>query len=314
MNSLSRIANPGKLSLGLVFPIEAYQGSVATMKDQELLAKRAEEIGLSALWFRDVPFNDPNFGDAGQLYDPWIYMTHIMNHTSSITLATGSIILPLRHPVHTAKSIQSLQKLSEGRLVLGVASGDRPIEFPAFNQELQNKSALFRDSFFYTKALLGNYPVYTSESYGKLNGSIDVLPKSDHKTSFLITGHSGQSLDWIAQYGDGWLYYPRDIRTLQENMENWKSTLNNYGQPYKPFIQSLYIDLVEDENAKPTPLHLGFRSGSKYLLYYLEMLESNGVAHVILNLKYSSRSANSVVETLAKKIMPRFAVKDGAPV
>ena len=127
MSAFSKIATRGKLTLGLVFPIEAYSGSIAKMENQEQLAKRAEELGFKALWFRDVPFHDPSFGDAGQLYDPWIYMTHIMNQTKEILLATGSIILPLRHPVHTAKSINSLQVLSKGRLVLGVASGDRPI-------------------------------------------------------------------------------------------------------------------------------------------------------------------------------------------
>lgn len=151
MSAFANIATNEKLTLGLVFPLEAYSGSIATMENQEKLAKRAEELGFKALWFRDVPFNDPTFGDAGQLYDPWIYMTHIMNHTKEITLATGSIILPLRHPVHTAKSINSLQLLSNKRLVLGVASGDRPIEYPAFNQHLENKAILFRDSFFISR-------------------------------------------------------------------------------------------------------------------------------------------------------------------
>ena len=150
MSAFTNIATKNKLTLGLVFPIEAYSGSIAKMENQEQLAKRAEELGFKALWFRDVPFNDPNFGDAGQMHDPWFYMTHIMNQTKAITLATGSIILPLRHPVHTAKSINSLQILSNERLVLGVASGDRPIEYPAFNQQLENKSALFRDSFHFS--------------------------------------------------------------------------------------------------------------------------------------------------------------------
>ena len=70
MRTFNKIATKGKLTLGLVFPIEAYSGSVPTMKNQEILAKRAEELGFKALWFSDVPFNDPLFGDAGQLYDP----------------------------------------------------------------------------------------------------------------------------------------------------------------------------------------------------------------------------------------------------
>ena len=304
MSPLNKVAQQGKLSLGLVFPIEAYQGSVATMEGQEALAQQAEHSGFKALWFRDVPFNDSSFGDAGQIYDPWVYMAHIMNHTKTIALASGSIILPLRHPVHTAKSLQSLQVLSKGRIILGVASGDRPSEYPAFHQDISLKSELFRDNFFYLKTLLGSYPSYTSQFYGQLNGNIDLLPKTDIKTPFLVTGHSGQSLDWIAAHAEGWLYYPRDFKTLQYSMQNWKMALADNNQPWKPYMQSLYIDLVEDDDFRPITIHLGIKTGSKYLLAHLKLLESYGVNHVIFNLKYGSRKAAEVLEDLGSKIVP----------
>ncbi len=307
MNVYSKITSKGKLTLGLVFPLEAYSGAIAKMENQEQLAKRCEELGFKVLWFRDVPFNDPNFGDAGQLYDPWIYMTHIMNHTKHIALATGSIILPLRHPVHTAKSINSLQILSKERIFLGVASGDRPIEYPAFNQNLDNKSELFRDSFFYIKALQKDFPNYTSKFYGSTNGGIDLLPKYYKKTPMLVTGHSGQSLDWIAEYSDGWLYYPRDFKPLQMVMHQWREALTKAKKDWKPFMQSLYVDITNDSKAKPTPIHLGFKSGTDYLNTHLKLLESYGVNHVILNLKYGSRPANELIEEIGENVIPNFS-------
>jgi luciferase-type oxidoreductase len=307
MSAFSNIATQGKLTLGLVFPLEAYSGSIAKMEHQEQLAKRTEELGFKALWFRDVPFNDPSFGDAGQLYDPWIYMTHIMNHTKEIALATGSIILPLRHPVHTAKSINSLQLLSNERLVLGVASGDRPIEYPAFNQKLEHKSELFRDSFFYIKALQGDFPNYTSKFYGSTNGGIDVQPKYRKKTPMLVTGHSGQSLNWIAEHSDGWLYYPRDFRTLRIVIQQWRDSLTKAQSEWKPFMQSLYVDITKNVNTKPTPIHLGFKSGTEYLNAHLKLLESHGVNHVIINLKYGSRPAAEMIEEIAEKVIPHFS-------
>ncbi|MCP4520437.1 MAG: LLM class oxidoreductase [Cytophagales bacterium] len=307
MNQLKKITQEGKLSIGLVFPIESYHGSIAKMENQEKLAKRAEELGFKALWFRDVPFHDPTFGDNGQIYDPWIYMTHIMNHTKNIALASGSIILPLRHPVHTAKSIVSLQSLSGGRIIMGVASGDRPVEYPAFNQNIHNKTELFQDSFFYLKALMEEFPRYKSKFYGEVYGGADLLPKHEHQTSFLVTGHSGQSLEWIAENADGWLYYPRDFNTLQITMQRWKDTLDTKAQSWKPFAQSLYIDLLENKESKPKPIHLGFKAGVDYTLNHLKALESHGVNHVILNLKYGSRPAEEVLEELGKYILPEFS-------
>ncbi len=306
MQTLQKIAQKGKLSLGLVFPIESYTGAIPKMEHQEQLAKRAEELGFKALWFRDVPFHDPQFGDAGQIYDPWIYMTHIMNQTKDITLATGSIILPLRHPVHTAKSLASLQTLSKGRIILGVASGDRPIEYPAFHQDIQKKGALFRDSFAYIKALQGDFPNYTSEYYGTTNGAIDLLPKSSYQTPFLVTGHSGQSLEWIAKYADGWLYYPRNFSFLQQTLYNWNTTLEKEQQPWKPYMQSLYLDVLENNTTTPQAIHLGFKSGTDYIVEHLKALESYGVNHVIINLKYGSRPVATVLEELGETVIPHF--------
>lgn len=306
MMQLAKIAQKGKLTLGLVFPIESYKGAIARMENQEKLAKRAEDLGFKALWFRDVPFNDPSFGDAGQLYDTWVYMAHIMNHTQSIALATGSIILPLRHPVHTAKSILSLQHLSGGRILVGVASGDRPSEYPAFNKDITNKSALFRDSFQYIKALQTAYPSYASTYYGQLEGTIDLLPKYAAKTPMLVTGHSGQSLEWIAKHADGWLYYPRDFNFLKQTMLRWKNALEQMNQAWKPYMQSLYIDLLADKNAAPKAIHLGFKSGTNYVVEHLKALENNGVNHVIVNLKYGTRPVEEVLEELGEDVLPYF--------
>ena len=303
---LNAIAKKNKLSLGLFFPIEAYKGSIPTMQNQIALAQKAEAIGFKALWFRDVPFHDPRFGDAGQLYDPWIYMTHIMNHTKKIQLATGSIILPLRHPVHIAKAAFSLQNLSEGRLILGVASGDRPVEYPAFNKDINNRSELFRESFQYIRDLEKSFPTIHQPNTGIINGDIDLLPKPISTIPLLITGHSGQSLKWIATNSDGWIYYPRDIKSLEINLQNWTDNLEKASQPWKPFSQSLYIDLLEDIEAKPKPIHLGFQLGAKYLLDYLKVLESYGVNHVIINMKYGSRCADAMLDDLGAHVLPHF--------
>lgn len=54
MATFSKIATKDKLTLGLVFPLEAYSVSIAKMENQEKLAERAEQLGFKALWLRDV--------------------------------------------------------------------------------------------------------------------------------------------------------------------------------------------------------------------------------------------------------------------
>lgn len=300
---------PDKLSFGLLFPLEGYQGSIPKMKNQVSLAQLAEQLGFTALWARDVPLHHPSFGDAGQLYDPWVYLTYIATKTKTISLGTASVILPLRHPIHTAKSASSIDVLSNGRLLLGVASGDRAIEYTAFAKSHQNRASLFRDSFQYIKTLLEkDFPKIENNFFGTMNSETDLLPKPLNRRHIpmYVTGHSGQQLDWIAQNADGWMYYPRNPLIVENNINNWRNLLEKHERLNKPYIQSLYIDLIENPNAKPVPIHLGFRVGSNYLIEILKMLESLGVNHIIFVLKYATRPVNDVIEELGQEVLPNF--------
>ena len=156
------------------------------MRDQERLARRAEELGFAALWVRDVPLRDPTFGDIGQIYDPWVYLGWIAAQTRDIALATGSIVLPLRHPLHTAKAAASVDQLTQGRLVLGVASGDRPVEFPSFGVDFERRGSLFRENFRVIREVLADeFPVVRS-SYGALSGTADLVPKPTGPLPMLV--------------------------------------------------------------------------------------------------------------------------------
>lgn len=95
----NEVFRPGRLSIGLVVPIERYATSAEpTMQEHVKRAVQAEEFGFSALWLRDVPFNVPTFGDAGQMFDPFAYLGFLAARTENIALCVASVILPLRHP------------------------------------------------------------------------------------------------------------------------------------------------------------------------------------------------------------------------
>lgn len=295
-----------RLTLGVFFPIEAFNGDRPTMQGQEALAVYAEDHGFAALWFRDVPLRDPSFGDIGQIYDPWVYLGYVTALTKRIALATGAIVLPLRHPLHEAKAAASIDRLSNGRLVLGIASGDRPIEFPAFGFDMMRRGEDFREKLQVMRtALSEEYPVISSR-WGKLSGA-DLVPKPVARTvPTLVTGSSQQSLDWIAQNADGWVMYPRGPREQAERIRTWREAVERAGGGFKPFAQSLYIDLSANPNEMPTPIHLGFRLGREPLRDFLGTLASIGVNHVVLNLKYGKRPAREVLEEIAENVVPSF--------
>ena len=117
-------------------------------------------------------------------------------------LFRSSIILPLRHPAYVAKAAATADVLSGARLLLGVASGDRPEEYPALNLPFSDRGAAFRESFDYIRHMGENSPAFDN-AFGSPNGGMDMLPKptagrlplliTDRKSTRLNSSHSQQS-------------------------------------------------------------------------------------------------------------------------
>ncbi|MEL7253241.1 MAG: LLM class oxidoreductase [Pseudomonadota bacterium] len=301
------VFRPGRLSIGLVLPLESYAvGAAPEMRDHIEAAQKAEALGFAALWLRDVPFNVPSFGDVGQIFDPFVYLGALAMATDRIALATGSIILPLRHPAHVAKAAATADQLSDGRLILGVASGDRPEEYPAMNHNFADRGARFRDSFDYIRAMGTPYPTLDN-SCGTLSGGIDMLPKPHGpRLPMLITGGSHQAPDWVAQHGDGWITYPRSAADQGRVISDYRARVQAAGGPDKPVMQSLYVDLLPDADAAPRPIHLGFQSGTDFLRSYLREIEALGVNHVALNLRFNQAPIDTTLNHLAEVVLPDF--------
>ena len=302
------VFSPGRLSIGLVSPLETYDtGPVPTMARHIERVQLAERLGFTALWLRDVPFNVPSFGDAGQLYDPFVYLGLLAGVTDRIALGVASIVLPLRHPAHVAKAAASADALSDGRLLLGVASGDRPQEYPALNLPFGERGERFRESYDYISRVLQDKAEFDN-AFGSPCDGMDMLPKPvSGKLPLLITGGSQQTPEWIAGNGDGWMLYPREPDLQARIIDDWRGRVEAAGRPIQPVMQPLYIDLVETAPSRPVPIHLGYRLGMQQLGDYLARLREIGVNHVALNLRFNRADIEETLQRLAADLLPAFA-------
>ncbi len=300
----------GRLSIGLVVPLENYQhGPVPTMREHIARIQLAESLGFASVWLRDVPFNVPSFGDAGHLYDPFTYLGYLAASTEKIALGVASIVLPLRHSAHVAKAAASADVLSGGRLILGVASGDRPEEYPALNQTFEDRGERFRSSFDYIQRMWETRPEF-SNPYGSPGGGLDMLPKPEQgRLPLLITGASQQSPEWIANNGDGWMLYPRELSLHAKIISDWRQRTLEAGRAAQPAMQPLYIDLLDDDNARAEPIHLGYRLGINSLRKYLQTLQEIGINHVALNLRFNEADTETTLRRLADQVLPDFTVE-----
>ena len=74
----------------------------------------------------------------------------------------------------------------------------------------------------------------------------------------------------------------------------------------KPVMQSLYVDLVAEDDAQPVPIHLGFRSGVAFLKTYLGLMRDHGINHVALNLRFNHADIEDTMKRLTDEVLPEF--------
>src|SRR5437660_12659359 len=101
------------------------------------VARYAEAAGFESVWTGEhIVLPDPRparlpFPPTLPLLDTTVALTLIATHTRSIKVASGIIVLPLRNPVLLAKELASIDVVSDGRLIVGVAAGYIEAEFGA---------------------------------------------------------------------------------------------------------------------------------------------------------------------------------------
>ena len=282
-HGFARTFKENSLTLGLYFPLEAYSGSFPKMdlSEQMALAKKAEALGFASLFVRDAPLYDPNFGDVGFLYDSLMFLTYAAAHTEKIALGTASIVTPLRHPLHLAKAAATLDSLSGQRFLFGAATGDRPIEFPAFKVDPNDKEALFRESIEVMRQVWReSFPQIQTEQVELTVG--DIVPKPGQGDIPIFgTGYSGQTIEWLAEHTDGWLFYAQGVNEQRELIKKWHAAAGGF----KPFTQPIALDLSANPNEAPKPITGGFRAGYKFIIDYLYAYQDAGVNHVLIGVE-----------------------------
>ncbi|SUM68613.1 LLM class oxidoreductase [Staphylococcus hominis] len=292
-----------KLTLGLSLPFDSKNKEHIDFNEQVKFAQQAERLGFTSLFVRDNLLYSPHLGPVTENYDPFVFLTYLSAFTSKIALGTSSIVATLRHPIHLAKSAASLDLISNQRLLLGMATGDRAFEFPAFKVDESALTERYQTTVQSLRALWQSHSPQISNSIFELyeDSGLQVLPK--HRTIPMFgTGYSRQSISWLKQHMDGWLFYAQPFQDQKKLVEAWHSGTDRF----KPFMNILMIDLSQNPNETVKPIKGGFRTGRKNLLQILKAYESINTNHIILRFTNDDRDIEALIEEVGTYITPHF--------
>ncbi|PCE33958.1 LLM class oxidoreductase [Burkholderia ubonensis] len=301
-----RVFSEGRLSIGLTLPLLRSGDVVADFHEQLELAALADTLSFRALWVRDVPLNSADYPDPVGHLDPWVLLGALATHTRHIALASGAIVLPLRHPLHIAKGALSVGMLSGGRFILGLGSGDRPPEYAAFGVDADERRERYRRHWDVVAAAVGAASRVIPDHAPPDAPEFTLLPRGADAVPMLAVGSGGQSVDWIARHSIGWMTYHREPDAQRARHAMWRAAVDRLAEPaFRAFGVAMRLDLSADPDAPATALPLGYSAGRRTLLRVLQDMRAAGTHHVSLN-PGSNRPVRSVLEELAEHVLPAF--------
>ncbi|MFN0096912.1 MAG: LLM class F420-dependent oxidoreductase, partial [Dehalococcoidia bacterium] len=263
------------------------------------IAQKAEALGFESLWRPDhlvlpaeLPNTYPYAPDGKNPLDPkWpiadtlTVLTWAAAVTSTIKLGTTVYILPLRHPIVTARSVLGIDFLSKGRVLFGVGAGWLEEEFEIAGQDFHTRGARM-DEIIAILRKLWTEPTITHAGEHYHFGPLHFEPKPVAKPHppIIVGGESPAALRRAGRLGDGWY----GVRHGPEAMASFKRRLDEqrerYGRLHLPFeiTVNARADLTVDD---------------------VRRFEEVGVDRLVIQLYRSSKDAIPNLERFAEAVL-----------
>jgi len=187
------------------------------------LARRLEAAGFDGIWCSDhvvmterwdrstYPFSDdgaPGWDVTTPWYDAVVVMAQAAAVTERVEIGCAVLVLPLRHPVVLAKQVASLDRLSGGRVALGVGAGWYREEFEALGLDFAARGRRMDEALTVLRDAWTGRPPAFDGSHVRVPAGVIHEPTPAHPVPVVVGGMSDAALRRAAAQ-DGWLALQR---------------------------------------------------------------------------------------------------------
>jgi alkanesulfonate monooxygenase SsuD/methylene tetrahydromethanopterin reductase-like flavin-dependent oxidoreductase (luciferase family) len=211
------------------------------------LSDRAEALGLDSLWVGDSLLAKPR-------HEPLALLAAIAGRTRRITLGTAVLLPILRNPVLLAHQVATLDRLCEGRLILGVGSGgDQPAtraEFDAAGVPFEKRVGRMLEGLRLCQALWSGEPVDWKGRWTVRGGVLGPTPHSPGGPPIWGGGGAPGALRRTGRYFDGWFPSgPSEASVWRDNWAVVRDHASAAGRDPNRLAGAAYLTLSLDEDA-----------------------------------------------------------------
>ena len=188
-------------------------------------AARAEQLGFHSLWTQEQTLGvDPSL-------EPIVNLAYVASATNRIRLGTAAIIAPARNPVLLAKQLASLDRLSGGRTIVGLALGDMPSLYEASGVTDGARGARLDETVHVLKGFWTRERFDHTSRYRRITSApMEPKPVQGPHPPIWFGGSSEAALSRALREGQGWIgagggsfaVFERATRRLREGLRGAK--------------------------------------------------------------------------------------------
>jgi probable F420-dependent oxidoreductase len=142
-------------------------------------------------------------GETVDIPDPLVWLAYVAAATESLLLGTGILILPQRNPAIAAKEVASLDRLSGGRVRLGIGVGWLEEEFDALGVPFAGRGARTDAYVAAMRALWTGEQVDLDDGYHRWERAVSLPRPTNGTVPIVVGGHSEAAARRAGRLGDG---------------------------------------------------------------------------------------------------------------
>jgi len=210
------------------------------------LAARAEGQGFDSLWIGDSLTARPR-------HDPLTLMAAVAARVPRVGIGTAVLLPALRNPVVLAHQFATVDRIAEGRIILGVGIArdvpDIRAEFQAAGVPFEKRVGRLIEGVDLCRALWTGKPVDWSGRWELKEQSVGPTPHRPDGIPFWIAGSLPASLERAGKHFDGWL---PNVGSPEQWRQQWTTVREHaqaVGRDPSKMVGSMYLTAAIDDDA-----------------------------------------------------------------
>ncbi|KJF22800.1 TIGR03619 family F420-dependent LLM class oxidoreductase [Rhodococcus sp. AD45-ID] len=235
----------------------------------------SEHIGMpSDVWSPQLPN-----GRGTRYWDPLATLSYLAGKTERLRLVTNILVLGYHHPLEIAKRYGTLDRMSGGRVVLGLGVGTVEAEFKALGVPFEGRGPRADDAMRALRASLSQLePEYHGEFYD-FEGLIIDPHAIQPRVPLWVGGHSKRALRRAVTLGDGWMPGAPDMETLRTMLAGFPERPAGFevicgADSLDPAAHPDQVEETLAEMDEAGVTMVPFRPVHRSLAHYLEQLDA----------------------------------------